>query len=112
MGKSSGKARRGSLVGMRRARLLGASAALIVAAPAGAHTGGVRTVSVPAAGRAVDTSHPNHLIGRGTPAGCTSAAVIAAVRAGGIIRFNCGPGAVTIRMNATAKVVNTSARVV
>src|SRR5438270_11638889 len=98
MGKSSGKARRGSSEGMRRAQLLGASAALIVAAPAGAHTGGGRTVSVPAADRAVDTSRPNHVIGQGTPAACTSAAVIAAVRAGGIIRFNCGPGPVTIRM--------------
>jgi hypothetical protein len=93
---------------------LSAAVALAAAshvAPAGAAPG-VRHVPVPAAGRAVDTSHPNHVIGRGTPAGCSSAAVIAAVRAGGIIRFNCGPGPVTIRMNATAKVVNTSARVV
>jgi hypothetical protein len=88
-----------------------ALAAASHAAPAGAAPG-VRHVPVPAAGRAVDTSHPNHVIGRGSPAGCTSAAVIAAVRAGGITRFNCGPGPVTIRMNATAKVVNTSARVV
>ena len=97
---------------MRRAWLLAVSAALTVAAPTQARASGVKTVSVPAAGRAVDTSHPNHVIGHGTPAGCTSAAVIAAVRAGGIIRFNCGPNPVTIRMNATAKVVNTSARVV
>lgn len=33
------------------------------------------------AGRAVDTSHPDHVIGHGAPASCTSAAVIAAVRA-------------------------------
>jgi len=39
-------------------------------------------------------------------------AVIAAVRAGGIVRFDCGPKPVTIRMNPTAKVRNTSARVV
>jgi hypothetical protein len=38
--------------------------------------------------------------------------VIAAVRAGGIIRFACGPSPVTIPMKATAKVRNTSARVV
>jgi hypothetical protein len=97
---------------MRRAWLLAASAALMVAAPARARAGGVKTVPVPAVARAVDTSHPNHVIGHGTPAGCTSAAVIAAVRAGGIIRFNCGPNPVTIRMSATAKVLNTSARVV
>jgi hypothetical protein len=34
------------------------------------------------------------------------------VRAGGIIRFSCGPKPVTITMNATAKVVNTSREVV
>jgi hypothetical protein len=67
---------------------------------------------VPAAGRTVDASRPNRVVGRGSPASCTSAAVVAAVRAGGIIRFDCGPRPVTIRMNATAKVRNTSARVV
>ena len=38
--------------------------------------------------------------------------MVAAVRAGGIIRFACGPAPVTIRMNATAKVGNTSHQVV
>jgi hypothetical protein len=38
--------------------------------------------------------------------------VVAAVRAGGIIRFSCGPNPVTIAMNTTAKVVNTSRQVV
>ncbi len=69
-------------------------------------------VPVPVAGRAVNTSHPNHVIGHGTPAGCTSAAVVKAVAEGGIITFNCGPRPVTIMMKATAKVVNTSHRVV
>ncbi len=96
---------------MRRAWLLAAGAGLMVAASAQARAG-VRTVPVPAAGQAVNTSHPNRVVGHGTPAGCTSAAVIAVVRAGGIIRFDCGPGPVTIRMNATAKVMNTSSRVV
>ncbi len=96
---------------MRRAWLIAAAAALISAAPAHA-LAGFREVRVPPAGRAVDTSHPDRVIGHGTPASCTSAAVIAAVRAGGIIRFACGPKPVTIRMNATAKVRNTSARVV
>ena len=63
---------------------------------------------VPPAARAVDTSHPNHVIGGGTPAGCTSAAVVRAVAEGGIITFNCGQKPVTITMTATAKVVNTS----
>ncbi len=51
-------------------------------------------------------------MGRGTAASCTSGAVLAAVRAGGIIRFACGSKPVIIRMSATAKVVNSSARVV
>src|SRR5580700_841597 len=67
---------------------------------------------VPAAGQPVDASHPAHVIGDGTPASCTSAAVVAAVAAGGIITFSCGPDPVTITMQATAKVVNTSAEVV
>jgi len=68
--------------------------------------------AVPLAGRAVTTSHPNHVIGKGTPAGCTSAAVVKAVAAGGIITFKCGPAPVTITLTATAKVRNTSHLVV
>jgi hypothetical protein len=67
---------------------------------------------VPAAGRAVNTSHPDHVIGTGTPASCTSAAVVNAVAKGGVITFSCGPSPVTIVMHATAKVRNTSAQVV
>jgi hypothetical protein len=69
-------------------------------------------VAVPAAGRAVNTKHPTRVIGHGTPASCTSASVVKAVAAGGIITFNCGPKPVTITMTATAKVVNTSHEVV
>jgi len=73
---------------------------------------GARPVPVPAAGRPINTSHPNHVVGHRTAASCTSAAVVAAVRAGGVIRFSCGPNPVTITMRATAKVRNTSSRVV
>jgi hypothetical protein len=69
-------------------------------------------VLVPPAGRAVNTSHPTRVVGHGTPASCTSAAVVRAVAKGGIITFNCGPKPVTITMTATAKVVNTRHRVV
>ena len=68
--------------------------------------------AVPSAGQAVDTSHPDHVIGSGTPASCTSAAVVAAVAAGGVITFNCGPGPVTITMTATATVPTSSHLVV
>jgi hypothetical protein len=60
----------------------------------------------------VDTSDPDRVIGTGNPASCTSAAVVAAVAAGGVITFDCGPDPVTIVMTATAKVVNTSPTVV
>jgi hypothetical protein len=82
-----------------------ASAMPAVGNPAG-------NVAVPPEGRAVNTRHPTRVIGHGTPGGCTSAAVVKAVAAGGIITFNCGPKPVTITMTATAKVVNTSHEVV
>ena len=63
--------------------------------------------TVPSAARAVNTSHPNHVI-----TDCTSAAVVRAVAEGGIITFRCGPNPVTITMTATAKVVNTHRRTV
>jgi hypothetical protein len=69
-------------------------------------------VPLPDEARPVDTSHPDRVIGTGTPASCTSQAVVNAVAAGGIITFNCGSDPVTIVMSATAKVVNTSSVVV
>ena len=69
-------------------------------------------VRVPPAGNAVDTDHPDRVIGTGTPSSCTSAAVVSSVARGGVITFNCGPRPVTITMTATAKVVNTSHRIV
>ena len=95
--------------------------ASIVAAPQtlAAHSSGPPGVGnsnghayVPLVGRATNTSDPNHVIGAGTPAGCTSAAVVSAVAEGGTITFNCGRNPVTITMTATAKVVNTSHQVV
>ena len=67
---------------------------------------------VPPAAQPVDTSDPDIVIGNGTPASCTSAAVVNAVAAGGVIAFDCGPSPVVIQMQATAKVVNTSPVVV
>ena len=73
---------------------------------------GTGIAAVPAAGQPVSTAHPDHVIGAGSPAGCTSSAVVAAVAAGGVITFSCGPHPVTIVMTATAKVRNTSTEVV
>jgi hypothetical protein len=69
-------------------------------------------VPVPAGARAVNTSHPDRWVGHGTAKSCTSRAVVRAVAKGGIIRFRCGPRPVRIEMQETAKVVNTSRRVV
>jgi hypothetical protein len=86
------------------------------AAPSGsgavAASRGVARVPVPKEGRAVDTSHPDHVIGDGTPASCTGADVVRAVAKGGVITFDCGPDPLVIGMRHTAKVVNTSRRVV
>jgi hypothetical protein len=76
------------------------------ALPAPGNTAGHATV--PPAGQAADTSHPDHVIGSGTSASCTASAVVAAVAAGGVITFNCGPDPVTITMTSTATVANTS----
>ena len=77
----------------------------LTAAPAAA-------VSVPRAARAVDTARPDRWVGTGTPRSCTSRALVRAVAKGGIIRFRCGPDPVRIELRRTAKVVNTSRRVV
>ena len=81
---------------------------LALVAPAAA----TAAVKVPRAARAVDTSHPDRWVGHGTAQSCTSRAVVRAVARGGIIRFRCGPDPVRIEMKRTAKVVNTSRRVV
>jgi hypothetical protein len=68
--------------------------------------------AVPAAAQAVSTSSPSRVIGTGSAASCTSAAVVAAVAAGGVITFNCGPSPVTITMTATAVVPKSASQVV
>jgi len=67
---------------------------------------------IPAAAEAEDVSRPASVIGDGTPAGCTSDAVVDAVAEGGVITFDCGPAPVTITLTQTARVQNRSARVV
>ena len=64
------------------------------------------TAPVPAEAEAVDTSSPDVVVGNGTPASCTSAAVVAAVAQGGILVFDCGPDPTTIERLETAKVFN------
>lgn len=68
--------------------------------------------TVPASGALEDISSPDHVIGTGSSASCTSAAVLAAITAGGVITFDCGPDPVTITLTATAKVRNSTNKLV
>jgi hypothetical protein len=62
--------------------------------------------TVPAEAGLADSSHPDHVVGDGTPASCTGAAVVAAVAMGGVITFDCGPDPITITLTEPARVVN------
>ena len=74
----------------------------------------VASAAPPAASARTSEARPtaDTVVGSGTPASCTSRAVVRAVAKGGTIAFDCGPQPVTIAMAETAKVVNTSTRVV
>lgn len=61
---------------------------------------------IPAAAQAEDVSSPRTVVGSGSPAGCTSAAVVDAVAKGGVITFDCGPDPITITLTETARVRN------
>jgi len=67
------------------------------------------TDAIPTGAGLEDTATPDHVIGSGTAASCTSDAVVAAVAAGGVITFNCGAAPVTIQMMATAQIFNNAA---
>ena len=53
-----------------------------------------------------DVSSPTTVVGDGTPASCSGAAVVAAVAKGGVITFDCGPDPLTITLEETAKIFN------
>jgi hypothetical protein len=67
---------------------------------------------VPAGLGLEDVSTPDRVVGTGTPVSCTSAAVVAAVTAGGVITFNCGTDPLTITLTETLKVRNSTRKVV
>jgi hypothetical protein len=75
----------------------------LVGPPAGNPNG---TCDVPQGAGLESVANPTAVIGDGTPASCTSDAVVAAVAGGGVITFDCGPDPVTITMTETAKIVN------
>jgi hypothetical protein len=54
-----------------------------------------------------DVSHPATVVGDGTAASCTYAALATAVQKGGVITFNCGAAPVTIGVTATLELSTT-----
>lgn len=64
------------------------------------------TCAVPAEGAPADVSSPRTVVGDGTPTSCTGAAVVAAVAAGGVVTFDCGPDPVTITLDRPARIFN------
>ncbi len=66
------------------------------------------TCAIPAAAALADVSSPTTVVGDGTAASCTSAAVVDAVAHGGVITFSCGADPVTIVLEETARVFNDS----
>lgn len=65
---------------------------------------------VPPEAEAEDTSHPDQVVGDGSPASCTSEAFVSAVAAGGVITFNCGLTPATITLERTATIVGPTGR--
>lgn len=62
--------------------------------------------SVPSDAGPEDVSHPDRVVGNGSPESCTADAFINAVALGGVIVFDCGPRPVTITLDRPAKVFN------
>ena len=62
--------------------------------------------TIPSEAGLADISAPRTVVGNGTAASCTGDAVIAAVAAGGVITFSCGPDPVTIKLDRPAKIFN------
>ena len=95
-----------SSAGRAATPFLVAAALLVSAAPTSAAGNPDGKAAIPPEARAVDTSHPNRVIGNGKRSSCTSKKVVRAIAKGGIIRFDCGRKPITIRMKRTAKVFN------
>lgn len=64
------------------------------------------TCNIPPEAGLEDVSAPRTVVGDGTPASCTSDAVVTAIAAGGVVTFDCGPDPVTITLDETAKIFN------
>ena len=70
------------------------------------------SAGIPAAGHPADVSKPNTVVGSGTAASCTFAALSAAVAKAGVITFDCGTAPVTIAVTATMNLSTTKDTVI
>lgn len=68
--------------------------------------------AIPAEALPEDTSHPDQVVGDGSPGSCTADAFITAVDRGGVITFDCGLDPVTITLDRPAKVRNDASDIV
>ena len=62
--------------------------------------------AAPAEAQLEDVSSPTTVVGTGTAESCTGAAVVAAVKKGGVVTFACGDAPTTIVLTETAKIFN------
>jgi hypothetical protein len=69
-------------------------------------SGIVGNYPIPAGAGLEDITHPDYVIGKGTPESCSPDSFIKAVGKGGVIVFNCGSQPSTIMLNRPAKVFN------
>jgi hypothetical protein len=69
--------------------------------PAAGNPDGKCMMGVPSGGMPADVSSPTTVVGTGTAASCTFAALKTAVTKGGVITFDCGSASVTIPVTAT-----------
>ena len=52
----------------------------------------------------VDVASPDQIVGDGTPASCSEAALATAIAAGGVVTFDCGPDPITITLTSEQKI--------
>ncbi len=74
--------------------------------PAAGNPNPEATCAIPAEAELADSSAPRTVVGTGSPESCSSEVLVAAVAAGGVITFDCGPEAHTIVLEETAKIFN------
>lgn len=66
--------------------------------------GSCTSMQLPANAKAADSSSPTTVVGTGTPASCTQAALQTAITKGGVVTFDCGKSPITIALSATLTV--------